>query len=86
MTAIVLAVFIENGRILMVRRADHKKQYPGHWELIGGHIEADEAVEVALVREAEEEVGLAPTTFRHVGISRTARVKPTTIYSPSPIG
>ncbi|WP_280138341.1 hypothetical protein [Rhizobium sp. Root1220] len=28
MTAIILAAFIEDGRVLMARRADHKK-YPG---------------------------------------------------------
>jgi 8-oxo-dGTP diphosphatase len=68
MKAIVLAAFIEDGHVLMARRADHRKQYAGHWDLIGGHIEQDEAVDAALIREAEEEVGLIPTIFRHLGI------------------
>ncbi|MGV1833096.1 NUDIX hydrolase [Agrobacterium vitis] len=67
MTAIVLAAFIESGRLLMARRAHHKKQFPGHYDLIGGHIDEGETVEGALVREAEEEVGLSPTVFREVG-------------------
>ncbi|MBX5167020.1 MULTISPECIES: NUDIX hydrolase [unclassified Rhizobium] len=67
MTDIVLAAFIEGDQVLMARRAEHKKQFPRHWDLIGGHVEAEEAVEAALVREAEEEVGLIPTIFRDVG-------------------
>lgn len=67
LTTIVLAAFIEDGRVLMGRRADHKKQFPGHWDLVGGHVEEGETLEVALVREAQEEVGLMPTTFRDLG-------------------
>ncbi|WP_429924906.1 NUDIX domain-containing protein [Agrobacterium vitis] len=67
LTTIVLAAFIENGRLLMARRANHKKQFPGHWDLIGGHIDEGETVEGALVRKAEEEIRLTPTVFREVG-------------------
>ena len=67
MTDIVLAAFIEGDQVLMARRGEHEKQFPGHWDLIGGHVEAEEAVEAALVREAEEELGLTPTIFRDVG-------------------
>ncbi len=68
MPTIVLAAFIEGSRVLMARRADHKKQYPGHWDLIGGHVDRGESLDAALVREAEEEVGLTPTVFRRLGV------------------
>lgn len=67
MTTIVLAAFIESGQVLMVRRAGHKQHYPGHWDLVGGHVEMDELVDAALVREAYEEVGVIPLSFRHLG-------------------
>ncbi|XUY30441.1 NUDIX hydrolase (plasmid) [Agrobacterium sp. rho-8.1] len=67
MTTILLAAFIEDGRVLMARRADHKKQFPGHWDLIGGRVDQGETLEVALIREAQEEIGLMPTAFRDLG-------------------
>lgn len=54
LTTIVLAAFIEDGRVLMGRRADHKKQFPGDWDLIGGHVDEGETLEVAIVREVQE--------------------------------
>jgi 8-oxo-dGTP diphosphatase len=50
----------------MVKRAPHKVWYPDHWDLVGGHVEPGESVEEALVREAQEEVGLTPVRFRWI--------------------
>jgi mutator protein MutT len=66
LTDIACAIFINNGKLLLVRRASHKTWYPNHWDLVGGHVEGDETIEDALVREAEEEVGLTPVAFRWV--------------------
>jgi mutator protein MutT len=65
-TAIVLAAFIGDGHVLMVRRAAHKRQFPEHWDLVGGHIETGETSDSALVREAQEEIGLTPIKFRYL--------------------
>ncbi|WP_167333918.1 NUDIX hydrolase [Rhizobium sullae] len=65
-TTIVLAAFIHDGRVLLVRRAAHKRQYPEYWDLVGGHVEVGETTDAALVREAQEEVGITPITFRHL--------------------
>ncbi len=67
MTTIVLAALTENGRVLMVRRAAHKRHHPEHWDLVGGHVETDEPVEVALIREVREEVGVTAVASRHLG-------------------
>lgn len=67
MTTIVLAAFIENGCVLMARRTGHKRHYPEHWDLIGGHVETDEPLDIALVREAHEEIGVTAVAFRHLG-------------------
>ncbi len=42
--------------------------YPGHWALFGGHIEAGETPEIALVREIQEEIGYAVPEYVKFGI------------------
>ena len=63
MTKIVCAAFVRTGQILLVRRATHRKWYPDHWDLVGGHVDKGEGIEKALIRESVEEVGLRPTSF-----------------------
>ncbi|RKD70744.1 NUDIX domain-containing protein [Rhizobium sp. WW_1] len=78
MTTIVLAAFIKGGRVLMVRRAASKRHYPEHWDLVGGHAETDEPLDVTLVREAREEVGVTPVVFRYLGCFEDSQCE--TIY------
>jgi len=54
-------------RVLMGLRAGWKSAYPDHWDTIGGHVEANETLEAALVREITEEVGVTPTEFHRIG-------------------
>jgi len=42
--------------------------YPGHWGLFGGHIEADESPEIAVVRELQEEICYSPAEVERFGI------------------
>jgi 8-oxo-dGTP diphosphatase len=64
MTKIVCAAFVRQSEVLLVRRAPHRKWYPGHWDLVGGHVDKGEDIEQSLVRECVEEVGLRPTSFQ----------------------
>jgi 8-oxo-dGTP diphosphatase len=63
MRKIVCAAFLDGEKILLVRRAPHRKWSPNLWDLVGGHVEKGEELDVALVRECQEEVGLTPLAF-----------------------
>jgi 8-oxo-dGTP diphosphatase len=56
------AVFMKQGTLLLGRRASHRS-YRDSWDIIGGHVEPGETIEQALVREAEEEIGITPIHF-----------------------
>ncbi len=58
---------VRNGRILLAKRAQNRRRYPGVWDVIGGHQEPGESIEEALVREVEEEVAVTPGRFTAVG-------------------
>ncbi|MGC1783861.1 MAG: NUDIX hydrolase [Acidobacteriaceae bacterium] len=51
------AIVIEGGNVLLVRRA--REPFLGQWSLPGGAVELGETLERAVVREVEEETGLA---------------------------
>ena len=65
------ALFIRGDRkVLLGLRAPWKKSWPSHWDSIGGRVEQGESLEQALVREAQEEVGVTPTQFRLIATVR----------------
>ncbi|CAD5285285.1 conserved hypothetical protein [Bosea sp. 62] len=58
------ALPIRDGQLLLGLRAPHRRNRPSCWDTIGGHVEPSEAVEAALVRELQEELGVTTTVFR----------------------
>ncbi len=61
-------MIVRGGRVLLGRRAPHRRICPDTWDLIGGHVEDGETLEQALVRELGEEIGITPTDFGPVAM------------------
>ena len=64
---LVGAILVKDGKLLLGRRSAHKKNYPGVWDIIGGHVEPEEQGWQALVRELKEELGVAPVRMWVMG-------------------
>ena len=61
---IAAGLLCRQGRLLLGKRAARRTAYPGVWDLPGGHVEAGETAEQALVRELREELGVTPLAWR----------------------
>lgn len=48
----------EKGELLFQKRAESKKTNPNKWGKTGGHVDAGEDVETAMLREIKEEIGI----------------------------
>jgi len=57
MKEVIAAIIINNGKVLIARRAEDQK-LAGKWEFPGGKIESGETPEECLVREIKEELGV----------------------------
>lgn len=57
----------ENGRLLLMKRSDECKTFPGYWGLVGGFIDPGETPEEAAIREAKEEIGVEIQVIKFVG-------------------
>jgi 8-oxo-dGTP diphosphatase len=61
--------FITHGDdILLLKRGDHKRIYPGRYNGVGGHIERGEDPLSGAIREMREETGLDITQARFRGV------------------
>jgi cytidyltransferase-like protein len=60
------AVIVKEGKVLLIRR--RSTPFKGYYALPGGHIERNEGIEDALVREVREETGLVVEPEMRIGI------------------
>ncbi len=52
-------VFNPKGELLLQKRSKNKDVAPGKWDTsVGGHVNAGETIEEAVIREMEEELGI----------------------------
>ncbi len=64
----VLCFVLDRGRVLLLKGAPTKRLWPNQYNGLGGHVEPDEDVYTAAVREIQEESGLQVTNVRLRGI------------------
>jgi 8-oxo-dGTP diphosphatase len=61
--------FVTHGDdILLMKRGEHKRIFPGRYNGLGGHIERDEDPLSSALREVKEESGLMVTNIRLRGV------------------
>jgi 8-oxo-dGTP diphosphatase len=61
-------LLVRGSEILLVKRSDDRVLYPGVWDVVGGHCEADETPADTLARELGEELGVEPLACDQVGV------------------
>jgi 8-oxo-dGTP diphosphatase len=71
---IAVGLLCRHGRLLLGKRSTHRRAYPGVWDLPGGHVEAGERIEQALVRELREELGVTPREWQELAVLRAPAV------------
>jgi len=58
-------LFDRNNKLLIYLRDDKPEiSFPNHWDLFGGHVEANETPEEALVRELKEELDIEISDYQ----------------------
>lgn len=66
------AIIVRDDLILLGKRSDGRSFYPRVWDVFGGHVEPRESLSQTLRRELREELGIAPTEWRHLETARGA--------------
>ncbi|UCG67978.1 MAG: NUDIX domain-containing protein [Thermoplasmata archaeon] len=62
--SVMFFVFDDEERVLVTKRTKNKDFFPGYWSIVlGGHVQAEESYEEAVLRETIEETGLNPKPF-----------------------
>mgnify|MGYP000135485798 CR=1 FL=1 len=61
---VAMGLLVADGSVLLAHRHPRRQHYPDCWDGVGGHIEAGESPEEALVRECREEIGVTVTRWR----------------------
>lgn len=78
-TQIVCACIIEQDKVLIGKRQSNA--YNGLWEFPGGKVEANETLEVALIREMKEELNLKIEIITKLGeVKDTTKTEPLSVH------
>ncbi len=65
--SVMFFVFDPEGNLLVTKRSDQKRFFPGYWSVVlGGHVPAGFSYEEALVKEVEEEIGVPADEYERM--------------------
>ena len=67
-------MIVNDGKLLIVKRADDDRYMPGIWEIPGGKLNEDEELLDGLIRETFEETGLGIVINREISV-RNFKIK-----------
>jgi 8-oxo-dGTP diphosphatase len=65
---VTLSFVLHGEDVLLLRHRDESDRFAGRWNGVGGHVEPDEDIRGAALRELREETGLAPDDLRLRGV------------------
>lgn len=71
--------YTSDHKILMQQRGTNKETFPSLWDVsVAGHVHAGESIEDAVLREVEEEIGLAisKTDFTLLDVRKNINIHP----------
>ncbi len=66
----------ENKKVLLQRRSPNKKQNPNKLALCAGHVVENETLEIALRKEAQEEIGINIDNYKINKLITIKRIEP----------
>ena len=55
---VVECLIVRDGKVLLLKRSETSKKFPGYWIGPGGHVDENEDILTAAIREVEEETGV----------------------------
>lgn len=64
---VVVALWLPEARVILTKRSSHLQHHPGQIAFAGGKVDADESIEDAALREADEEIGLKSSQVEIIG-------------------
>ncbi len=67
MRQVACAILYRVAQCRLGRRSRAVRTYPDCWDVLGGHVEAGETTDEALLRDVQEEAGVTPTVFSLLG-------------------
>lgn len=83
-TPVVTAFLTQGGEILILRRSDRVKTFPGRWAGVSGYLEGDEDPEARARLEIKEETGIREAHRRVIGEVLLARGETDTVWAVHP--
>ena len=74
--SVKVIVYDQHGQVLLLQRSQASKNNAGKWEFPGGKLDPGESFDEALLREVQEETGLAIILRGSFDICESKRAKP----------